>query len=383
MAAKKGLRKGQVSSKKTSAKSRPSKPAKLAPKRQALVDQIASKDRELEELRQKLKQAEERAEKAEIKEKVKNTTSVTKALEAKAQKDLERLESRANEERKLVEREEKRLAQEKAVRSVLKGKKKKKKAAIYRPEDKRPERPEIKEKLPPRKVRRKPRIKVVGESIAERLQRADEMIELLKDQKKKLREDLRKLERLPGISDEKKALADEAADKIRGFLDNVKEELKLDNLESNFRVVANRDATVDAELRIPIVMGTSVDRIRDILILLEETIGNGIPETQWLSVGFTADPKVNEEGVLRSAREYIAHEGEVRFNTAYQSAEQQSIVYGFLIGEKALTGFVNAYGPKVTGILIRIAWSQSGRLFRLNDLDLRKPRKSRKGLRKP
>lgn len=381
MAAKKGARKGQVSSKKTSAKSRPSKPGKLSPQRQALIDQLASKDRELEELKQKLKEAEQRAEKAEIKEKVQKTASATKALQSKAQKDLERLESRANEQRKLVEREERRLAQEKAVLSVVKGKKKK--AAIYRPEDKRPERPEIKQKLPPRKVRRKPRIKVVGESIAERLQRADEMIELLKDQKKKLREDLRKIERLPGISDEKKALSDAAADKIRDFLDNVKEELKLNSLDSNFRVVANRDATVDAELRVPIVMGTSADRIRDILILLEETIGNGIPETQWISVGFTADPKVNEEGVLRSAREYIAHEGEVRFNTAYQSAEQQSIVYGFLIGEKAMTGFTNAYGPKVTGILIRIAWSQSGRLFRLNDLDLRKPRKSKKGLRKP
>lgn len=387
MAAKKRAR-GKPSSSKKKAKvaaRKPSKKVELTRSQKSLVNKLAERDREIEALRKKLEEAEGREAKRALKKKEKAAKEQRQEVAKKAATSVQKLEKKAEREKETVERKERTLDQAKAIKQALTGKKvkKPKKAAkprpssIFRPEDERPERPEIQPAGPSGKTRRKPRVKLEGETIAERMKRADEMIEMLRDQKRKLRDDLRKLEKTPGTSAEKKALSEEAAQKIRDFLDNVKEELLLHGRESSFRVVANRDATVDAELRVPIMLGTSVDEVRDLMIVLEETIGNGIPETQWVSVGFTADPSVNEEGVLRSAREYVAHEGQVRFNTSYQEASQKMIGYSFLIGEKALSGFVNAYGPKITGVLVRIAWSLSGRLFRLNDTDLRKPRKKR------
>lgn len=364
----------------TSKRSKKPAAVELTKSQKALVAKLAERDRELEELRKKLAEVEKKAEVDKAKRAAKKVAASKKVLEERAEEKIKRLEIKAQDEQRLVEREEAGLEQAKAIADALKGKKPKRtkkhdKPAIFRPDEPRPERPEIKYELPPEKRRRKPRVKVEGETIAERMQRADEMIAMLRDQKRKLREDLHKIENVSGNVKEKKALAEGAAEKIRGFFDNVKHELRLHNREASFRVVANKDATVDAEMRIPIALGTSLDEIRDLLIVIEETIGDGIPETQWISVGFTADPSVNQEGILRSAREYVAHEGQVRFNTSYQEAAQKMVGYSFLIGEKALTGFVDAYGPKITGILVRTAWSLSGRLFRLNDADLRKPRK--------
>ncbi len=268
------------------------------------------------------------------------------------------------------------------MRDEKRAAKRKGKHSIFHPEDAKPlpstGEQEIAWKFPPSKAEKRPRVTLQGDSIEQKIEFGEKLIEEVREKNRKLRQEMKLSGIKRGDSPEKKALADVAAEKIRGFFDNVKHEMSLHGLDSRSRVVANRDATVDAEMRIAMKRGAGIEDVRAVLLTLEETMGNGIPELQWISVGFTADPVINQPGILKTAREYATYEGEIRFNTRYQEVDQLLTGYSFLIAERALTGFVEAYGDKITGILLRTAWSQSGKLFRENDTDIRKTRMDKK-----
>lgn len=295
----------------------------------------------------------------------------------------ERLEAKIQQAERIAEKNARELAQLQAIKAARDERlaaKRKGKPSLFHPEDVKKsvsasvDPDKIPWAFPPSKGEKRPRVTLQGESIEQKIEYGEKLIAEVKAKNQKLRREMKRAGVKRGDSPEKKALADDAAEKIRAFFDNVKHEMSLHGLDSRSRVVANRDATVDAEMRIGMKGGADIEDVRAVLLTLEETMGNGIPEIQWISVGFTAAPEVNEPGILKTAREYATYEGEIRFNTRYQEADQLLTGYSFLVAERALTGFVGAYGEKITGILLRTAWSQSGRLFRENDVDIRKTR---------
>lgn len=181
-----------------------------------------------------------------------------------------------------------------------------------------------------------------------------------------------RLKKLYAESKETTGDANKVRKELSDFLDNVKAELALSGINARYRVVKNKDLSVDAELRVPYPSRVrNVDQATDVLNLVEETLDR-MPHIQFITVGFTLNPQANEEGVRATALQYQKYEGELRLNPNYYDTSSGQAV-SFQVAYEVLRNIENAHGMLPTGMLVRCAWSPSGFLMRKNDTDVRKP----------
>ena len=184
----------------------------------------------------------------------------------------------------------------------------------------------------------------------------------------------RRLKKLYAESKETTSDANKVRKDLSDFLDNVKSELSLSGINARYRVVKNKDQSVDAELRVPYPTRIkTVDQATDVLNILEETLDR-MPHIQFITVGFTLNQKANEEGVRATALQYQKYEGELRLNPNYYDTSTGQAI-SFQVAYEVLRNVEKAHGMLPTGMLIRFAWSPSGFLMRKNDTDVRKPAK--------
>lgn len=165
--------------------------------------------------------------------------------------------------------------------------------------------------------------------------------------------------------------AESARQKVSDFFENVNDELKLHDIAASYRVVINRDMTIDAEIRVPFPKWvTNVDKATDVLNLLEELMSR-VPEMQHISVGFTLNPRANEKDVRASVLQYLKYQGELRLNPNYYDTETGQAL-SFQVAYDVLRNVTKAHGMLPTGMLVRLTWSPDGWLRRQNDYELRR-----------
>lgn len=230
-------------------------------------------------------------------------------------------------------------------------------------------------------------------SETERAKRA--MREAIERQEKEIRQAKKKLRKVQAqiIEDERKARqkrmqfsmkkVDTNAGKLRMYLTNVVDELAKKDIRASFRVKANTDRTIDAELRVPYPswVEDTDDAVR-VLNLVEEAI-YGIPGVLHLSVGFTLNEKANQEGIRQNVKLYTQYSGELRLTPAYYEIDDAVISFQGAID--ILENVVRAHEMLPTGMLVRFAWSVDGNLYRYDDdMHMRKePKKKLKPKKAP
>lgn len=169
-----------------------------------------------------------------------------------------------------------------------------------------------------------------------------------------------------------RAKATKVRQETSDFLANVVDELKYSGVTARFSVVKNKDLTIDAELRVPYPDTVrTIDDATDVLNQVEETFYL-FPHMQFITVGFTLNPRANDDDVRATALQYQKYEGELRLNPNYYDMET-NMGTSFQAAYEVLRNVTKAHGMLPTGMLIRLAWSTTGWLMRRNDTDIRKP----------